>query len=41
MMDNVTLALGSVLLLGIIGFPIALREIRRDEARRRSNPSKE
>jgi len=40
-MDNVTLALGSVLLLGVIGFLIALREIGRDEARRRSNPSKE
>ena len=35
-MDDVTLALGSVLLLGVIGFLIALREIRRDEARRRS-----
>ena len=41
MMDDVTLALGGVLLLGIIGFLIALREIRRDEARRRSNSSKE
>jgi len=40
-MDDVTLALGSVLLLGVIGVLIALREIRRDEARRRSNPSKE
>ena len=34
MIDNVTLALGSVLLLGVIGFLIALRAIRRDEARR-------
>ena len=41
MIDNVTLALGSILLLGIIGFVIALREIRRDEARRRSNQTKE
>jgi hypothetical protein len=41
MMDDVTLALGSVLLLGVIGFLIALHEIRRDEARRRSNSSKE
>jgi hypothetical protein len=41
MIDNVILALGGVLLLGIIGFLIALREIRRAEARRRSNPSKE
>jgi hypothetical protein len=41
MIDNVILALGGVLLLGIIGFLIALREIRRDEARRRSNQSKE
>jgi hypothetical protein len=41
MIDNVILALGGVLLLGIIGFLIALREIRRDEARRRANQSKE
>ncbi len=41
MTDSVTLALGSVLLLGIIGFLIALREIRRNEARRRSNQTKE
>ena len=41
MTDSVTLALGSILLLGIIGFLIALREIRRDEARRRANQSQE
>ena len=41
MIDNVILALGGVLLLGVIGFLIALREIRRDEARRRSNQSKQ
>ena len=28
-------------LLALIGILVALREIRRDEARRRSNPSKE
>jgi len=41
MIDNVTLALGSILLLGIIGFLFALRAIRRDEARRRSHQTKE
>ena len=41
MMGNVLMAFGGVLLLGVIGFLIALRAIRRDEARRRSNPSKE
>ena len=41
MMSNLLMAFGGVLLLGVIGFLIALREIRRDEARRRSNPSKE
>ena len=41
MIDNVTLAFAGVLLLGLIGFLIALRAIRRDEARRRSNQSKE
>ena len=41
MMSNVLMAFGGVLLLGVIGFLIALREIRRDEARRRSNQSKE
>jgi len=35
------MAFGGVLLLGVIGFLIALREIRRDEARRRSNQSKQ
>jgi hypothetical protein len=41
MMSNLLIGFGGVLLLGIIGFLIALREIRRDEARRRSNQSKE
>jgi len=41
MMSNLLMAFGGVLLLGVIGFLIALREIRRDEARRRSNQSKQ
>ena len=38
---NIAVGFGGVLLLGVIGFVVALREIRRDEARRRSNQSKE
>ncbi len=38
---NIAVGFGGVLLLGVIAFLVALREIRRDEARRRSNPSKE
>ena len=38
---NIAVGFGGVLLLGAIAFLVALREIRRDEARRRSNPSKE
>ena len=41
MMSNLLMAFGGVLLLGVIGFLIAMREIRRDEARRRSNQSKQ
>ena len=41
MMSNLLMAFGGVLFLGIIGFLIALREIRRDETRRRSNSSKD
>ncbi len=33
---NIAVGFGGVLLLGVIGFVVALREIRRDEARRRS-----
>jgi len=39
--SNVVLAFGGVLFLALIGFLVALREIRRDEARRRSNQTKE
>ena len=38
---NIAVGFGGVLLLGIIAFVVALREIRRDEARRRANQSKE
>ena len=38
---NIAVGFGGVLLLGVIGFVVALREIRRDEARRRSNQTKE
>jgi hypothetical protein len=34
---DVAIGFGGVLLLGVIGFFVALREIRRDEARRRAN----
>jgi hypothetical protein len=37
---NIAVGFGGVLLLGIIGFVVALREIRRDEARRRANRAK-
>jgi hypothetical protein len=38
---NIAVGFGGVLLLGIIGFVVALREIRRDEARRRADRAKE
>lgn len=41
MVTNTIIGLTGVLVLGIIGFLVALRQIRRDEARRRANQSKE
>ena len=41
MSSDIIVAFGGVGLLGLIAFLVALHLIRRDEARRRSNPSKE
>jgi len=38
---NIAVGFGGVLLLGVIGFVVALREIRREEARRRSGTAKD
>jgi hypothetical protein len=38
---NLVIGFGGVAVLGLIAFLVALHLIRRDEARRRSNPSKE
>ncbi len=41
MTGNVIVGFGGVGLLGLIAFLLALRLIRRDEARRRSKPSQQ
>ena len=41
MTGNLIVGFGGVGLLGLIAFLLALRLIRRDEARRRSKPSKQ
>ena len=41
MWGNIAVAFGGVGLLGLIAFLVALREIRRDEARRRANRAQE
>ena len=41
MSSDILVAFSGVGLLGLIAFLVALHLIRRDEARRRSNPSKE
>ena len=41
MSSDVLIAFGGIGLLGLVASLVALHLIRRDEARRRSNPSKE
>ena len=41
MTGNLVVGFGGVAVLGLIAFLVALREIRRDEARHRANRAKE